>query len=80
MSTPTQFRHYLISQDAAGANIELIRSGEQVCVLAFDAKRLCFVQCHVLLEPLGRNRAAFEERGRILAETGHPLAARVLGG
>jgi hypothetical protein len=77
MSTPSQFRHYLISQDAAGANIELIRSGEQVCVLAFDAKRLCFVQCHVLLEPL-KNRAAFDERGRRIAETGHPLAARLL--
>lgn len=77
MSTPSQFRHYLISQDAAGANIELIRSGEQVCVLAFDAKRLCFVQCHVLLEPL-KNRAAFDERGRRLSELGHPLAARLL--
>jgi len=77
MSTLTQFRQYLISQDAAGANIELIRSAEQVCVLTFDAKRLCFVQCHVLLEPL-RNRAAFEERGSRLSERGHPLAARVL--
>ena len=77
MSTPTQFRQYLISQDAAGSNIELIRSAEQVCVLSFDAKRLLFVQCHGLLEPL-RNRAAFEERARRLAETGHPLAARVL--
>src|SRR4051812_43525826 len=77
MSSFTQFRHYLISQDAAGANIEMARTGEQVGVLAFDSQRLQFVHCHVLLERL-RDRRAFEARTRMLSDSGHPLVARVL--
>jgi len=76
MASPTQFRHYLIAQDAAGANIEVVRSAEQVCVLAFDSQRLAFVHCHVLLEGL-RNRRTFDERGHKLADNGHPLLARL---
>ncbi len=77
MATPTQFRHYLISQDADGSNIEIARSSDQVGVLAFDSRRLEFVHCHVLLEPL-KDQRAFEQRARKLSETGHPLLARVL--
>ncbi|MCE9519755.1 MAG: hypothetical protein K8R87_09420 [Verrucomicrobia bacterium] len=77
MATPTQFRHYLISQDADGSNIEIARSSEQVGVLAFDSHRLEFVHCHVLLEALN-NRSSFEDRARKLSEAGHPLLARVL--
>src|SRR4029079_5120438 len=77
MSTLTQFRHYLIPQDAAGTNIEIARSGDQVGVLAFDSQRFAFVNCHVLLEPL-KNRRSFEDRARKLHETGHPRLARVL--
>ncbi len=77
MATPTQFRHYLISQDADGGNIEIARSSEQVGVLAFDSHRLEFVHCHVLLEALS-DRRAFEDRARKLSESGHPLLARVL--
>lgn len=74
MSEPSLFRHYQIVQDAEGSNVELIRSSEQVCVLAFDNQRLEFVHCHVLLEPL-TNRAAFEGTCRKLQQHGHPLLA-----
>ncbi len=77
MERPTQFRHYLISQDADGSNIEIARSSEQVGVLAFDSHRLEFVHCHVLLEAVS-DRLAFEDRARKLSESGHPLLARVL--
>ena len=77
MSTLTQFRHYLISQDAGGSNIEIARNSDQVGVLAFDSQRFEFVNCHVLLEPL-KNRRVFEERAAKLQQVGHPLLARVL--
>ncbi|HSJ03615.1 MAG TPA: Sel1-like repeat-containing protein kinase family protein [Verrucomicrobium sp.] len=77
MASPTQFRHYLIAQDAEGANIEVLRSSEQVAVFAFDSKRHVFVHCHVLLDPL-TDRSTFESRARFLSERGHPLRARVL--
>ena len=74
MSEPSLFRHYQIVQDAEGSNVELIRTTEQVCVLAFDNQRLEFVHCHVLLEPLA-NRPMFEESCRKLQQRGHPLLA-----
>ena len=74
MSEPSLFRHYQIVQDAEGSNVELIRSSEQVCVLAFDNLRLEFVHCHVLLEPLA-NRSIFEDTCRKLQQHGHPLLA-----
>ncbi|MEI6536060.1 MAG: Sel1-like repeat-containing protein kinase family protein, partial [Verrucomicrobiaceae bacterium] len=77
MSSPSLFKHYLICQDVAGKNIELIRSGEQVAVLAFDSQRFLFVHCHVLMEPLA-DRGAFEDRARVLQKEGHPLLARML--
>lgn len=77
MSSHTQFRHYLISQDVAGSNIEVARTAEQVGVVAFDTQRLSFVHCHVLLEPL-RSRRAFDERGAKLQQAGHPLLARMV--
>jgi hypothetical protein len=77
MSNPTQFRHYLIAQDAEGNNIEVVRSGEQVGVLAFDSQRMSFVHCHVLLESL-KNRKSFEDRGQIIRDRGHPLLARLV--
>lgn len=76
MSEPHQFRHYLIVQDAAGANVELERSADKVSVLAFDTLRLEFAACHVLLHPLAE-RAAFEEACRRLRGHGHPLLARM---
>ncbi len=77
MAGSTQFRHYLIAQDAGGKNIEVVRSAEQVGVLAFDVHRLVFVHFHVLLEPL-KNRAAFDERARRLQDQGHRCLARLL--
>ncbi len=77
MSSPSQFKHYLICQDVAGKNIEIVRSGDQVVVLAFDSQRLQFVHCHVLMEPLA-DRGAFEKRASLLKKSGHPLLARVL--
>jgi TPR repeat protein len=77
MANPTQFRHYLIAQDAEGANVEVARSAEQVAVFAFDSKRQVFVHCHVLLDPLA-DRPGFEDRARKLHVKGHPLRARVL--
>ncbi len=77
MSEPHQFRHYLIVQDAAGANVELERSADKVAVLAFDTLRLEFTACHVLLHPLAE-RAAFEEACRRLRGYGHPLLARMV--
>ncbi len=77
MSSPTQFRHYLIAQDVEGNNIEVVRSGDQVGVLAFDSQRMSFVHCHVLLEAL-KNRKSFEDRGQIIRERGHPLLARLV--
>jgi len=77
MASHTQFRHYLISQDSAGSNIEVVRTGEQVGVIAFDTQRLSFVHCHVLLEPL-KSRRAFDERGAKLQQSGHPLLARMV--
>jgi hypothetical protein len=74
MSEPSLFRHYLILQDAEGSNVELVRSAEQVAVLAFDNECLEFVHCHVLLEPPA-NRVAFEEACRTLQQHGHPLLA-----
>ncbi len=77
MSSPTHFKQFLICQDVAGKNIEIVRSDEQVVVLAFDSQRLLFVHCHVLMEPLA-DRDAFEKRTRVLQKAGHPLLARVL--
>lgn len=77
MANPTQFRHYLIAQDAEGANVEVARSADQVAVFAFDSKRQAFVHCHVLLDPLA-DLKGFEERARKLHVKGHPLRARVL--
>jgi len=77
MSEPSQFRHYQIIQDADGNNVELVRNADQVAVLAFDMKRLEYVQCHVLLEPLA-NRASFEEACTTLQKRGHPALARVI--
>lgn len=77
MATPTQFRHYLIAQDSAGANLEVLRNAEQVAVFAFDSRRQIFVHCHVLLDPV-EDQAAFEARARKLCEKGHPLRARVV--
>lgn len=77
MSEPHQFRHYLIVQDAGGANVELERSAEKVAVLAFDTLRFEFAACHVLLQPV-EERAAFEESCRRLRGHGHPLLARLI--
>ena len=77
MSEPSLFRHYQIVQDAEGSNVELIRTAEQVCVLAFDNKRLAFVHCHVLLEPLA-NGSLFEASCRKLQQRGHPLLASLV--
>jgi hypothetical protein len=77
MSEPHQFRHYLIVQDAAGANVELERSAEKVTVLAFDTLRLEFVACHVMLHPLAE-KGVFEETCRRLRGLGHPLMARLV--
>ncbi len=77
MSEPSQFRHYQIIQDADGNNVELVRDGGQVAVLAFDMQRLEYVHCHVLLEPLA-NRAAFEDACRTLQTRGHPALARMI--
>ena len=54
--------------------MELVRSADQVAVLAFDNECLEFVHCHVLLEPPS-NRVAFEEACRTLQQHGHPLLA-----
>ena len=75
MPEPSLFRHYQIVQDADGNNVELLRSAEQVTVLAFDTQRLEFVHCHVLLDPLGGHREFFFEAGRKLQSAGHPLLA-----
>ncbi|QIF03355.1 Sel1-like repeat-containing protein kinase family protein [Roseimicrobium sp. ORNL1] len=77
MPGPTQFRHYLIAQEAGGKNIEVVRSAEQVGVLAFDSERHVFVHFHVLLEPL-KDRPAFEERARQMQNHGHTRLARLL--
>jgi hypothetical protein len=77
MSEPNQFRHYRIVQDADGNNVELVRSAEQVVVLAFDTVRMDFVHCHVLLQSLSQ-RSAFEEGCRKLQRVGHPLLARLV--
>ena len=77
MPGPTQFRHYLIAQEAEGKNIEVVRSAEQVGVLAFDLQRHVFVHFHVLLEPL-KDRPAFEERARKVQQHGHSQLARLL--
>ncbi|MEZ0275425.1 MAG: hypothetical protein ACAH88_11015, partial [Roseimicrobium sp.] len=77
MPGPTQFRHYLIAQEAEGKNIEVVRSAEQVGVLAFDLERHVFAHFHVLLEPL-KDKAAFEERARSVQNHGHPRLARLL--
>ncbi|MCA1963894.1 MAG: hypothetical protein LDL31_08125 [Prosthecobacter sp.] len=74
MAEPSLFRHYLIVQDADGANVELVRDAEQVCVLGFDTRRMEFAHCHVLLEPL-KDKAAFEGAARRLQAKGHPLLA-----
>jgi TPR repeat protein len=77
MPGPTQFRQYLIAQDAEGNNVEVVRSADQVGVLAFDTRRLAFVHCHVLLEPLS-SRRAFDDRARKLKACGHPRLARLI--
>ncbi|HSI62251.1 MAG TPA: hypothetical protein VLE43_04010, partial [Candidatus Saccharimonadia bacterium] len=77
MPGPTQFRHYLIAQEAEGKNIEVVRSAEQVGVLAFDLERHVFAHFHVLLEPL-KDKVAFEERARSVQNHGHPRLARLL--
>lgn len=77
MPGPTQFRHYLIAQEAGGKNIEVVRSAEQVGVLAFDLERHVFVHFHVLLEAL-KDRSAFEDRARQVQDHGHTRLARLL--
>lgn len=77
MSEPNQFRHYQIVQDADGNNVELVRNTEQVAVLAFDTRRLEFVHCHVLLQPL-TDRPAFESACGRLKKNGDPLIARMV--
>lgn len=77
MSEPSQFRHYQIIQDADGNNVELVRDGGQVAVLAFDMQRLEYVHCHVLLEPLA-NRGVFDEACHSLQGRGHPALARMI--
>lgn len=77
MAAPTQFRQYLIAQDAEGNNIEVVRTAEQVGVLAFDVKRYLFVHCHVLLDSL-KSRRSFDDRSRKIKQCGHPRLARLL--
>ncbi|WP_170156885.1 Sel1-like repeat-containing protein kinase family protein [Roseimicrobium gellanilyticum] len=77
MPGPTQFRHYLIAQEAGGKNIEVVRSAEQVGVLAFDLERHVFVHFHVLLEPL-KDKTVFEERAKQVRARGHTRLARLL--
>lgn len=77
MSEPSLFRHYQIVQDADGNNVELARNAEQVAVLAFDTKRLEYVHCHVLLNPL-TSRAAFDDICQKLQQRGHPALARMI--
>lgn len=77
MPEPSQFRHYQIVQDAAGANVELLRDDHQVVVLAFDLHRLELVHCHVLLESPA-DGAGFEKRCQKLRDEGHPLMARMV--
>lgn len=77
MPDPSQFRHYQIVQDADGNNVELVRTAEQVAVLAFDTQRLEYVNCHVLLEALPV-RGPFEEACRRLQRGGHPAMARMI--
>jgi hypothetical protein len=74
MSAPNLFRHYQIVQDAESNNVELMRTTEQVAVLAFDNEALEFVHCHVLLDPL-KNRESFEHACTMLQINGHPLLA-----
>lgn len=77
MSAPSLFRHYQIVQDAEGNNVELIRSTEQVAVLAFDNEAMEFVHCHVLLDPL-KNRESFTQACEALQQNGHPLLAALV--
>ena len=77
MPEPSLFRHYQIVQNTDGGNVELVRDSRQVAVLAFDMRRMEFVHCHVLLEPLA-DGAAFDEACRRLRQSGHPLLARLL--
>lgn len=77
MPEPSLFRQYLIVQDADGNNVELTRNAEQVSVLGFDTRRLEFVHCHVLLEPL-KERGLFEAACRRQQEAGHALLARLV--
>ncbi|MBL9143124.1 MAG: hypothetical protein JNM99_05515 [Verrucomicrobiaceae bacterium] len=77
MSAPSLFRHYQIVQDAEGNNVELIRSTEQVAVLAFDNEAMEFVHCHVLLDPL-KNRESFTQACNALQQSGHPLLAALV--
>jgi hypothetical protein len=77
MPEPSLFRHYLIVQDGDGNNVELTRNTEQVNVLGFDTRRLEFVHCHVLLEPL-KERGFFETACRRQQECGHALLARLV--
>lgn len=76
MPEPRLFRHYLIAQDADGGNVELLRNAEQVCILGFDTRRLAFVHCHVLLEPL-KEPLIIEEAVERLQMRGHPLLAKL---
>jgi TPR repeat protein len=77
MAGPTQFRQYLIAQDAEGSNVEVVRTAEQVGVLAFDTQRMAFVHCHVLLDQLS-NRRAFDDRAKKIKAAGHPSLARLI--
>lgn len=77
MPEPSLFRHYQIVQSEDGGNVELVRDARQVAVLAFDMRRMEFVHCHVLLEPLA-DGAAYDEACRRLRQSGHPLLARLL--
>lgn len=77
MPEPSLFRHYQIVQNEDGGNVELVRDVRQVAVLAFDMRRMEFVHCHVLLEPLA-DAEAFDEVCRRLRQAGHPLLARLL--
>ena len=76
MPEPRLFRHYLIAQDADGGNVELLRDADQVCILGFDTRRLEFVHCHVLLEPL-KQPSFFEAAIARLQTRGHPLLAKL---
>jgi hypothetical protein len=52
MAESSLFRDYLIAKNSEGGIIEVLRDGRKVTLLAFDMRRLQFVHCHALLEPV----------------------------